>query len=79
MNRKIPLYMLYGVGDCRIISSHPFATPDMLELNLTRFLKESCGDVVMIIHRLTTSTDMFIKQNGRWQVVASHGSPVLKQ
>ena len=60
MNRKIPLYTLYGVGDCRI-SSHPFATSDMLELNLTRFLKESCDDVVMIIHGLTTSTDMFIK------------------
>ena len=27
----------------------------------------------------TRWTDMFIKQNGRWQLVASHGSPVVKR
>jgi pimeloyl-ACP methyl ester carboxylesterase len=59
MNRKIPLYTLEGVRDCRI-STHPFTTADMLGLSLTRFLKEAADDVVMIIHGLTTSMDMFI-------------------
>jgi hypothetical protein len=36
MNRKIPLYTLYGVRDCKI-SSHPFATPDMLGLRWDTF------------------------------------------
>lgn len=42
------------------ISTHPFSTADGLGLTLTRFKRESCDDVVLIIHGLTTSSDMFI-------------------
>lgn len=59
MARTIPLYTLEGVPDCDI-STHDFSTADMLGLSLLRFNKAPCRDVVMIIHGLTTSTDMFI-------------------
>ena len=59
MTRKIALYTLEGVRNCDI-STHYFSTPDGLGLSLLRFCKAPCNDVVMIIHGLTTSTDMFI-------------------
>jgi len=59
MERKIPLYTLEGVQNAAI-TTHPFSTPDKLGLSLLRFLKSPCDDVVMIIHGLTTSSDMFI-------------------
>ncbi len=57
--REIPLYTTEGVRDAEI-TIHPFQTGDRLGLTLTRFLREPCDDVVVIIHGLTTSTDMFI-------------------
>src|SRR3712207_788411 len=59
MARTIPLYTLEGVPDCDI-STHDFSTADKLGLSMLRFKKAPCDDVVMIVHGLTTSTDMFI-------------------
>lgn len=59
MDRKIPLFTLEGVKDCAV-TTHYFATPDMLGLSMLRFCKAPCDDVVMIVHGLTTSSDMFI-------------------
>ncbi len=57
--REIPLYTTEGVRDAEI-HSHPFTTGDRLGLSLLRFLRAPCDDVVIIIHGLTTSSDMFI-------------------
>jgi pimeloyl-ACP methyl ester carboxylesterase len=57
--REIPLYTLEGVRDAAI-TTHPFSTADGLGLSLLRFQRAACDDVVMLIHGLTTSTDMFI-------------------
>ena len=57
--REIPLYTLAGVKDAEI-STHPFNTEDKLGLSLLRFKQAPSEDVVLIIHGLTTSTDMFI-------------------
>ena len=59
MARTIPLYTLEGVPDCDI-TTHNFSTGDKLGLSMLRFNKAPCRDVVMIVHGLTTSTDMFI-------------------
>ena len=59
MTRKIPLYTLKGVPDARI-TTHNFSTADGLGLSLLRFFKSACDDVVVVIHGLTTSSDMFI-------------------
>jgi cholesterol oxidase len=59
MTRDIPLYTLTGVPHADI-STHPFSTEDKLGLSLLRFLRKSSDDVVLILHGLTTSTDMFI-------------------
>ncbi|MFC7518642.1 alpha/beta fold hydrolase [Herbaspirillum sp. GCM10030257] len=42
------------------ISTHPFLTADGLRLELTRFARTPCDDVVLIVHGLTSSSDMFI-------------------
>ena len=58
--RSIPLYTLEGVSDAEV-SYHPFSTSDGLGLSLHRFTRDSGSDqAVLIIHGLTTSTDMFI-------------------
>ena len=57
--REIPLYTLEGVRDCEI-GTHPFTTPDGLGLSMLRFLRKPADDIVLIIHGLTTSSDMFI-------------------
>lgn len=57
--REIPLYTTEGVKDAEI-TSYPIETADRLTLGLQRFHRESSDDVVVIIHGLTTSTDMFI-------------------
>ena len=58
-HREIPLYTTEGVRDAEI-TTHPFTTGDNLGLSLQRFHRAPCDDVVVIIHGLTTSTDMFI-------------------
>ena len=59
MPREIPLYTLEGVKDAEI-TTHGFATEDKLGLSLLRFHREDCSNVVVIIHGLTTSSDMFV-------------------
>jgi cholesterol oxidase len=57
--REIPLHTTEGVKDAEI-TTHPFSTADKLGLSLQRFQRKPCEDVVVIIHGLTTSSDMFI-------------------
>jgi alpha/beta hydrolase fold len=59
MERRIPRYTYDGVRDAEV-SAHPFATEDRLGLNLTRFHRADCDDVVLVIHGLTLSSDMFV-------------------
>lgn len=62
MTREIALYTLEGVRDAEV-TTHYFTTDDGLGLSLLRFRRptaEPAKDAVMIIHGLTTSTDMFI-------------------
>lgn len=57
--RQIPLFTLDGVHDADI-STHYITTGDLLGLSAFRFLRKECDDVVLLIHGLTTSTDMFV-------------------
>jgi len=57
--REIPRFTLEGVPDADVRTYH-FTTEDKLGLSLLRFQREPCEDVVLIIHGLTTSSDMFI-------------------
>ncbi|TDD82280.1 alpha/beta fold hydrolase [Actinomadura rubrisoli] len=59
MEQRITRFTHAGVADAGI-SVHPFATGDGLGLNLTRFRRADCDDVVLLIHGLTTSSDMYI-------------------
>jgi len=54
-----PMYTLEGVRDAEI-STHWFSTEDGLGLSFLRFQRNRGGDAVMVVHGLTTSTDMFI-------------------
>jgi cholesterol oxidase len=64
MTREIPLYTLEGVQDADI-STHYFSTADGLGLSMLRFTRGGDGDAVLVIHGLTTSTDMFIMPEHR--------------
>jgi lysosomal acid lipase/cholesteryl ester hydrolase len=60
--REIPLYTLEGVQDAEI-TTHAFSTEDGLGLSMLRFSRDpenKARDSILIIHGLTTSTDMFI-------------------
>lgn len=57
--RQIPLYTLDGVRNAEK-TSHPFSTADGLGLGLQRFHRDDCDDVILLVHGLTTSSDMFI-------------------
>ena len=57
--RPIPLFSLEGVKDADV-ATHYFSTADKMGLSLLRFSRGTCDDVVMLMHGLTTSTDMFI-------------------
>ena len=59
MVRTIPLYTLDGVTGAEK-TTHYFSTRDGLGLHLLRFKRSTAKDVVLIIHGLTTSTDMFV-------------------
>jgi cholesterol oxidase len=58
-NRRYAKHTTEGVPDTDI-SVHPFSTADGLGLQLTRFMRTACDDVVLIVHGLTSSSDMFI-------------------
>ncbi|MFL6051481.1 MAG: alpha/beta hydrolase [Actinoallomurus sp.] len=65
MERDFPArYTLEGVSDAEV-SVHPFATEDGLGLNLTRFSRGDCDDVVLLVHGLTSSIDMFVMPEHR--------------
>src|SRR4051812_33156941 len=64
MNREIPLYTLEGVRDADV-SVHPVSTMDGLGLNLTRFRRDHVDDVVLLVHGLTSSMDMFVMPEHR--------------
>ncbi|MEX2490418.1 MAG: alpha/beta fold hydrolase [Nitrospirales bacterium] len=57
--REIPLFTTEGVPDAQC-TVHPITTADKLGLGMLRFCRGTCDDVVLIIHGLTTSSDMFI-------------------
>lgn len=57
--RIYPRFTTEGVRDARI-SQHAFSTADGLGLELTRFTRGESKDVVLLVHGLTTSSDMFI-------------------
>lgn len=62
MEHRIPRFTLEGVSGAEV-SVHPFSTDDGLGLTLTRFLAaDSPGseDAVLLVHGLTSSSDMFI-------------------
>ncbi|GII04626.1 alpha/beta fold hydrolase [Planobispora takensis] len=59
ITRHIPLFSLEGVPDAEV-STHPFTTADGLGLDMLRFRRGESDDVVLVIHGLTTSSDMFI-------------------
>jgi len=59
MDGRIPRFTLDGVPDCAK-STHPFSTEDGLGLNLTRFHRADCDDVVLLVHGLTSASDVFI-------------------
>lgn len=64
MEKRIARFTLEGVPDARI-TMHPFTTEDGLGLYLTRFHRADCDDVVLLLHGLTASSDMFIMPEHR--------------
>ncbi len=72
MARQIPLYTLEGVPEARV-TTHYMSTEDKLGLSMLRFWKADCDDVVMVIHGLTTSSDMFIMPEHENLVTWLHG------
>ncbi len=64
MTGRIARYTLDGVTDADV-SVHPFATEDGLGLSLTRFRRADCDDVVLLVHGLTSSSDLFIMPEHR--------------
>ncbi|HJV81068.1 alpha/beta fold hydrolase [Noviherbaspirillum sp.] len=63
-HRRYAKFTTEGVTGAAI-SMHPFSTADGLGLTLTRFRRASSDDVVLVIHGLTNSTDMFIMPEHR--------------
>jgi cholesterol oxidase len=55
MDSPIPRFTLDGVPDCEK-TTHPFSTEDGLGLNLTRFRRADCDDVVLLVHGLTSAS-----------------------
>ena len=65
-DRPIPLFSLEGVKDADV-ATHYFSTPDKIGLSLLRFSRGKCDDVVMLMHGLTTSTDMMERMAARFE------------
>ncbi len=71
--RDIALYTLEGVKHSQI-TTYPFVTEDKISLSLIRFLKKETKDVVVLMHGLTTSTDMYIMPEHKNLVTYLHES-----
>jgi cholesterol oxidase len=63
--RPIDRFTLEGVPKDCDITTHAITTDDFLGLNIVRFQRKPCQDVVVLLHGLTTSTDMFIMPEHR--------------
>ena len=59
MGGRIARFTTEGVPDAEI-TEHPVTTGDGLGLKLSRFHRADCDDVVLLLHGLPASTDMFI-------------------
>jgi cholesterol oxidase len=59
VQREIPLYTLDGVKDADV-STHYLHTEDKLGLSALRFRRGDASEAILIVHGLTTSSDMFI-------------------
>jgi pimeloyl-ACP methyl ester carboxylesterase len=64
MESRIPRYTTEGVKDAEV-SLHPVTTEDGLGLSLTRFHRRDADDVVLLVHGLTSSSDMYIMPEHR--------------
>lgn len=64
MSRAIPLYTLAGVPDADV-TTHYLSTADGLGLSMLRFTRGTPGDAVLLVHGLTTSSDMFVMPEHR--------------
>lgn len=64
MGRRIARFTLEGVTDADV-SVYPFATDDFLGLTLTRFCRAESDDVVLLVHGLTSASDVFIMPEHR--------------
>jgi len=73
MEGRIPRYTLEGVSGAEV-SVHPFSTADGLGLTLTRFLAADSDNVVLLLHGLTQSSDMFIMPEHRNLVSFLHAN-----
>ncbi|MEU2339775.1 hypothetical protein ABZ608_40620 [Streptomyces sp. NPDC013172] len=62
--QSIPRFSLEGVSDAEI-SHHLFTTEDGLSLSLTRFRRAQCADPVLLVHGLTSASDIFIMPEHR--------------
>jgi len=58
-DRDIPVYSLEGVKNAEI-STHYVTTEDRLTLSFLRFTRAPSRNVVVLLHGLSTSTDMFV-------------------
>lgn len=59
MQRGVARFTLEGVESAGV-SVHPYTSEDGLGLELRRFRQADCDDVVLLVHGLTSSSDMFI-------------------
>lgn len=59
MGKRIPRFALDGVPDAAV-SVHPFTTGDGLGLKLTRFHRAESDHAVLLVHGLTSSSDIFV-------------------
>ncbi len=59
MEREIPLYTLEGVKDAEV-TTHYISTGDQLGISALRFQRGEATEAVLLVHGLTTSSDMFI-------------------
>ncbi|WUO16715.1 hypothetical protein OG985_43585 [Streptomyces sp. NBC_00289] len=60
----VPRHTTAGVPDAQV-TGHPVTTDDGLGLQLTRFRRAECDDVVLLVHGLTASSDLFIMPEHR--------------
>ncbi|WP_427925159.1 alpha/beta fold hydrolase [Streptomyces sp. cg40] len=64
MGPAVPRHTTAGVPAARV-TVHPVTTDDGLGLQLTRFRRAECDDVVLLVHGLTASSDLFIMPEHR--------------